>query len=320
MPHDARPLVLLGPRGESGEIGRMVDRIGESGVLTASGIASITAGWRSREGELDKLEPELAGRATDLSLFARGRQAIQQDAELAQGFRTLRRRLVLLRRAYNAQLAQLTEAHRNLQEMRGEDSVLGPSRTEALTAIQRLDTWHVDRVAQLRDDFQRALRPQTRLSVRRATQAVRRDLGDASIVFIGGGHVGVLLNRLCLFGGRQLLENRTIIARSAGAMAIASRVVLFHDRPPWGEGHPEILEAGLGLTGGLIPFPGASARLRLEDRRYMARLAARCAPGICTLLDPGQYLVRTRDGWHGSARRIDPTGRCVSFFAGSQAA
>ena len=80
-------------------------------------------------------------------------------------------------------------------------------------------------------------------------------------MLIAGGHVAVLVNRLRLFGMRALLGHKPIAAWSAGAMALTTRVLLFHDRPPQGAGNAEIFEHGLDLVPDAVFLPHAATRL-----------------------------------------------------------
>jgi hypothetical protein len=119
----------------------------------------------------------------------------------------------------------------------------------------------------------------------------------------------VLLNRLRLFGVDRLLAGRTVVACSGGAMALAERVVLFHDAPPWGPGHPEVGEVGMGLVTGVIALAHGSARLRLGDMARVARFARRFAPDACLLLDPGARAEWAGEWSAAEARVLATSGR-----------
>ncbi len=113
----------------------------------------------------------------------------------------------------------------------------------------------------------------------------------------------MLLNRLRLFGLERLLRTRPVVAWSAGAMAIAERVVLFHDHPPQGAGNAELFEAGLGLVRGAVFLPHAASRLALDDPTRVALLARRLArPRACTLDDGDAAALAPRPA-RGSALR-----------------
>jgi hypothetical protein len=110
-------------------------------------------------------------------------------------------------------------------------------------------------------------------------------------VAIAGGHVGVLLNRLRLFGIDELLGERALFAWSAGAMAVAERIVLFHDYPPQGGALPRCSKRGSDCARGLLPLPHARRRLRLDDplRVALHRPPLRARPALA--FDDGARLV-----------------------------
>jgi len=111
---------------------------------------------------------------------------------------------------------------------------------------------------------------------------------------VTGGHVGVLLHVLRLFAVAEHVHG-PVITWSAGAMALADQVVLFHDHPPRGERPPEVHADGLGLYPGVVPLPHAARRLRLGDADHVALLAQRLAPRRAVLL-PAGTRVDLRDG------------------------
>ncbi|MDE2945022.1 MAG: Type 1 glutamine amidotransferase-like domain-containing protein [Gemmatimonadota bacterium] len=310
------PLVLLGPRGGGLALRDVVRELEAGGALSPGArIAAITAGWRDREANEGLIDPGLADRIVDLELYRRSDRIAEADTELARAHRETRGRLEALRRAYNLRLHGLIEAHRRLAELQGDESVLRAERGEALEAIRRLDARHLDRVIEIRSEFEHRMTPPERDAARLQRREVNARLEGAEAIVLEGGHVGNLLSRLRLFGGRKLLDGRTVIGRSAGAMVLTERVVLFHDRPPWGEGHPEVFDAGLGIAEGLVALPHASARLALRDRTRGARLAVRFSPASCVLLDPGRRIDRAGDGWRGrgGVERLDAAGRRVPF-------
>ena len=119
----------------------------------------------------------------------------------------------------------------------------------------------------------------------RAEIAAQIDAVDA--VLITGGNIIVLLNRMRLFGLADLLARKPVVAWSAGAMVLAERIVLFHDRMPQGRRDAELLGAGLGLVGGHLVFPDPKRRLRKRDRLRIALLSRRFVPDRCVALDSG---------------------------------
>jgi hypothetical protein len=103
-----------------------------------------------------------------------------------------------------------------------------------------------------------------------------------------------------MFDVLDLAPHTPVIAWSGGAMAVAERVVLFHDSPPQGPGDPAIYARGLGLVAGVVPLPHAGDRLRLDDPARVALFARRFAPDVCVTLDGGDRL-----DFDGGAARWD---------------
>ncbi len=125
--------------------------------------------------------------------------------------------------------------------------------------------------------------------------------------------MGVLLQVLHLFHVAPHVPP-TVVAWSAGAMALAERVVLFHDRAPQGFGHAELYDDGIGLVRGVVLLPHARRRLIVDDRTRMAVLARRFAPAHCVVLDDGAR-VDMGDGTRlaSEARVVGTDGRIVAL-------
>ena len=79
-------------------------------------------------------------------------------------------------------------------------------------------------------------------------------------------------------------------------MALTTRVLLFHDRPPQGAGNAEIFEHGLDLVPDAVFLPHAATRLAIDDRRAHGPCSpGGCARRRCYTLDDGDWLL-FRDG------------------------
>ena len=139
-------------------------------------------------------------------------------------------------------------------------------------------------------------------------------LAGASALVVAGGHVGVLADVLHLFNIAAALRS-PVIAWSAGAMALAERIVLFHDRSAHGPGHPEVYTSGLSLIRGMVPLPHARARLLLNDAPRMAVFARRFAPARCVLLENGTRLDIGNGSWPGSTRVLTEDGHAITLEA-----
>ena len=132
---------------------------------------------------------------------------------------------------------------------------------------------------------------------------------DCSGMVVTGGHVGVLLHLLHIFGLAAMIKE-PLITWSAGAMALSERVVLFHDQGPPGRQHPEVFAEGLGAFSGVLPFPASPSSIAAE--RAGADVAcwpggSRRAPACCCPTASGSIFVtasRCRRARAGST----PTG------------
>ena len=300
------PLVLLGPQRLQPTLTRAMSELGTSGQ-----VAAITAGWRDREDEDDELREHLGGRVVNLELYRRAEELFETDTRLFEGHRQRQDRLREAQRLYRRRLRHALAAARELLAIEGDSELLVQGRRDAVAAVRDLDARHLETVRDIHRRFRREVRPDRRAGLRRHRAELSRLLAGCGSLAIAGGHVAVLLNRLRLFDLLYLAADRPIFAWSAGAMALAERVVVFHDSPPQGAGDAEVLETGLGRLRGLLPFPHARRRLRLGDRLRVCLLGRRFAPSICVALDEGDHLRREGDGWTAvaPARRMTEAGR-----------
>lgn len=274
-------ITLLGPQQPIPCLITAVDSLGIRGR-----IAAITAGWEERELEDDELKAHLRGKSVNLQLWERTERVFERDPELLAGLRTRKERVLRLQEIYRMRLGHLLEAARELQTWKGYPDDLEPEQEDAFDLVRRLDRHQLEHVAEVNQWFFERYRPEEREDLVKHREEVRRIAEDCDAIAIAGGHVGVLLTRLRLFGIADLARRKTVIAWSAGTMVLTTRVVLFHDTPPQGKGHPEVFEPGLELVPGLVALPHARKRLRLEDPLRVQRLERRFAPDLCVPFDP----------------------------------
>ena len=289
--HNPAPVVLLGPQRHRTEVGAEVARLRDGGR-----VALITSGWQEWEGDDAWLRDAVGGEVVNVDLYRRAEGIWADDPSLAAAHSELQQRVRLLRRVYNARLEHAMDAWISIESMAGDPAVLDAERGSALEGVRRLDRHHLGRIEGLRADFDARMRPTDREGLRRERDAVIHTLRESSAIVVAGGQVATLLNRLRLFDLAPILGERPVVAWSAGAMALTERVVLFHDSPPWGPGHAEVGEAGLGLVSGLVALPNGRQRLRLDDPDRVGRMARRFSPDVCLSLDPG-----ARAEWNGLA-------------------
>jgi hypothetical protein len=308
-------VVLLGPQRLQPTLVDAVESLGIRGR-----IASVTAGWEEREREDQELSAHLHNRTFNLALFERAEDVYHNDSELFEAANARHDKLRKLQELYRVRLVHLMQAAREIlrrEHQPGFAGLVEPQVLGALDALRRLDDEHTQRLREVHVQFEREQQPARRPHVARHRRELGLQLEQCSALCIAGGHVGVLLNRLRLFGILDLLEEHPIFAWSAGAMALTERVIAFHDSPPHGSGDAEVLDVGLGAVAGVVALPHADKRLKLDERARVALFARRFAPATCVALWP-----RTRIDWRAGklsgetgTRRLTAAGELAEVGA-----
>jgi hypothetical protein len=280
-------IILLGPQRRP-----TVDAVIRSMPLRQDGpIATVTAGWRERESDDRELSRALGGRDANLGLYRRWLDVQDRDPQYAAAERRLQEVLTELQDNYLLRLDYALRAVYALQRRDGPSRLRADAVAEAIDAVRELDAAHLRHVNDVRGEFFQRLRPHDRPVIAAHRAIVAELLADAGALVMAGGHVGVLADALHLFNVAAALQSEAgrspVIAWSAGAMALAERIVLFHDRSPQGTGHAEVYGTGLSVLRGMVPLPHARTRLMLDDTPRMAVFARRFAPARCILLDSG---------------------------------
>jgi hypothetical protein len=191
---------------------------------------------------------------------------------------------------YRLQLEHARGAVRDVWSYGADPAIARAARRSALGLMRRLDREHALAIARVHEEFDCEQRPGSRAPIAQHREQLAALIRSAAAVLIAGGHVAVLINRLRLHRLADLIADKPVIAWSAGAMAAAGRIVLFHDQPPQGAGVAELFEQGLGLVAGVLPLPDAQTRLHLHDDAHVSILARRFAPAHCLTLDHGSVL------------------------------
>lgn len=306
-------IVVLGPQRKVPTLLETARSLG----LEHGPFATVTAGWEEREGVDRELLEHLEGRARNLGLYFRLQEALRRDPELFDALQGLHDRTRVVREMYVLRLRHAADAARSLLERQPrapkpeaaavEAADLDAERAEAIEALRRLDADHLERMRAIGAEFEETWRPREREALAAQREEVLRLLDDVPCVCVAGGHVAVLLECLRLFGIGETLAGRTVIAWSAGAMALARRVILFHDSPPQGAGNAEAFDEGLGLFEGFVPLPHARKRLRLEDPVRVELFARRFGPDLCMVLDHGD-----RADWVAGSWTVASGSRCLT--------
>jgi hypothetical protein len=303
-------ITLLGPQRRP-TLDRVLSSLGVDGP-----VAVVNAGWQERESDDAEIAALAGGLAVNLRLFARWMDVLQADPEYAAAEREHRlvldelQQLYLIRldhalRAVSA-VAARPDGHANTRAMALED---------ALAAVRLIDATHLARVRELHDTFYATWRLEERGAIAGHREEVRGLLSTAECLLLAGGHVGDLLRVLHVFHVAPHLPPR-VVAWSAGAMVLTSRVVLFHDRAAHGRSLTEVFDAGLDVAPGLVLLPHARRRLRTDDHFRMSVLARRFAPATCLVLDDGVRVDLGPDGaLPPDARLLGADGRITEGTA-----
>lgn len=278
-------------------------------------VAAVNAGWRERESDTGELDDVLGGRAQNLELHRRWHEVLAADPALAAAEQRLAERLDALRTAYRVRLRAALAAVRAVHRQVRDPEVAAEAESDALASLRALDGWHLAQGRRLRAEHRAEVGLAARPAVAEHRAAVAGLLCGSGGLVVAGGHVGVLLHVLELFALREVVAG-PVITWSAGAMALAERVVLFHDHPPRGERPAEVHADGLGLYAGVVPFPHARRRLRLDEPEQMGLLARRLAPSRAVLLPDGARLDLEHGVLPRSARRLEPSGLVSAGLAG----
>lgn len=287
-----RTVVLLGAQRFDPSLGGAVAALG----LGDERVAIITAGWQERESEDSDLHEHLGQRTVNLRLHARSEEVFHNDEPLAAAHR---RRQVLLRHKqdfYRVRLEHSLEANHVIRQRKAPLQILEEEQAASIGAIRMLDDYHLGQCARVHEEFEAETGLLERPWIARHRRQLAHLLSGCAAVAIAGGHVASLLNRMRLFGIHDLIGDRPVFAWSAGAMAIAERVVLFHDSPPQGPGAAEVLDRGLGLVPEVVPLPQPETRLRLHDPERVSVLARRFAPARCLAFPARAHVTWTRPG------------------------
>ena len=288
-------IVLLGPQRF-----RQSSRTAARDLADGGRVAVVNAGWQHREGDDAELLDVMGDGARNLELYRRWNEVMDYDAELAEEYGKHMTLFMEHLALYEIRLNAALECFHLLWRRRVQDPDLHDGAlTAALAAVRDVDVWHLYQTGVLVRRFAARTQPGRRESVARHRAEVVEILADSSVIALAGGHVGVLMECLELFGVAALIASRSrphLLAWSAGAMALCENVVLFADEQPQGNGHPEIFRAGLGVVRHLVPLPHARRRLHLQDKARVSAFAGRFPGSMCAILDDAVRVPIGPDG------------------------
>lgn len=282
--------MLLGAQRFDETLGTLVRRLECNGP-----IATITAGWREREDEDEDLSAHLECETINLRLYHRAIEVFARDTELAKAHRAQQATLHHKQDFYRIRLEHEIAANHVIRQRWAPADVLEHEEAASVAAIRLLDEHHLAECRRIHAQYEDAMAPSQRPAVAEHRERLVEILGRCQGIAIAGGHVASLLNRMRLFGLRDLIEDQTVFAWSGGGMVVSERLVLFHDSPPQGRGASEVLDEGLGLVPDIVMLPHPETRLRLEDPERVSLLASRFDPAWSLAFPAGAHVI-VRDG------------------------
>ena len=290
---------LLGPQQLKVSLGDAVSALGREGP-----IALVTCGWQEREDNDEELPAQLGRKTINLKLYERGEQVLQADRPFAKAHRARQDQLRQIQEFYRLRLERTFDAALDIARKSAGTDLEADELRLSMEQIRRIDQEHLERVSALRQAYELALRPMERPVIARHRKELKEILDSVGILAIAGGHVAVLMNRLRMFGLKDLLDDQVLVAWSGGAMVTGERVVLFHESPPEGFGISEVLEQGIGLHAGVLPLPNPKLRLKLDEPLRVGWLSRRYAPSKCVAMDQGDYVQFDGRNWFGEQGTI----------------
>lgn len=305
--------LLLGPQRPTRNI---AEAIADAGIPDGK-IATITAGWQEAEDDIDDLREVVGRPLQDLRLYTRTDEVFQADTELAAGYRARQDKLMQQQRLYRLRLKHLAVAARQTIRAVGDPALVAAEKRHAIAQLRALDRHHLHRTESIRRPFNERFNTETSLLLAQHHKEVGEAIDQCSAVLIAGGNLPILLNRILLLGVDELIANRPVIAWSAGAMVLAKRIVLFHDRGPQGKRDAEVFGRGCGLVSGSVFFPDAAHRLRESERSRIELMCRRFSPDTCITLDNGAALefAGAKIKAANAVRRFNREGRIVKLRA-----
>ncbi len=290
--------VLLGPQRFLTTAGTVVRSLQADGP-----IATVTAGWRDREGDDAELDEVMDGRTRNLGLYRRLLDVLEADTDFSAAALAHREAMDELAGVYSVRLQRALDSVYAVQRRLVREDMADAALADGVRVVRSIDDWYLDLVDQLYVELEAAAPVSESEPIQRHRAEISELLGGAAALAIAGGHVGVLLRCLKLFGVNPRPE-LPVVGWSAGAMALTERIVLYNDSGPQGVRGAEIWDRGLGRAPRVVALPHARRRLRMDDAMLLRVLVRRFADASCLLLDNGSRVDVGPDGELPTGARV----------------
>ena len=276
--------ILLGPQRFATTVTPALRSLGVDGP-----VAVVNPGWEERESDDAELDGLIDGRGLNLRLHHRMMDVIETDERFRVAAIDFRDRHDELRAFYGIRLQAGMDAVHAVARRTSRHGMRAAALDAAVEAVRDIDAWYTARLKDLYRDLDAAAPAEQSGPISWHRGEVHEALAGCAAVVMPGGHVGILLRALRLFGV-DIPDDVPVVAWSAGAMALTDRVVLFHDFTPHGVSAPELYDRGLGRLRGVVALPHARRRLRLDDELDLSAFARRFPEHALVLLDDGAQL------------------------------
>lgn len=278
-------------------------------------MAVINAGWEEREDESAELDAALDGRALNLRLFHRLGDVLAKDPTFASAASRFRIRHDDLTTLYRTRLDHVKEEVYAIAALvpthpaGAHQSAAYRGLLDAVENVRRTDDWYLRELGLLYGLLAEEGQTETSGMIGWHRGEVVAALSGCAAMVLPGGNIRSLMSAIRLFRVAIPAE-LPVIAWSAGAMALTDRIVLFHDFGSTAARETELFDYGLGRIKGVVVFPHARRRLRMDDQNRLAILAQRFHDAECVVLDDGT-LLDVRDGVRPASARIIGTDGIV---------
>ncbi len=242
-------------------------------------------------------------RSRNLGLYRRLLDVLETDTGFGAAALAHREAMDELAGVYSVRLQRALDSVYAVQRRLVRDDVADAALADGVRVVRSIDDWYLALVDQLYAELEAAAPISESEPIQRHRAEVAELLGGAAALAIAGGHVGVLLRCLKLFGVNPRPE-LPVVGWSAGAMALTDRIVLYNDSGPQGVRGAEIWDRGLGRAPHVVALPHARRRLRMDDAMPLRVLVRRFADASCLLLDNGSRVDLGPDGELPTGARV----------------
>lgn len=281
---------------------------------TTGPVAVINAGWEEREDDIAELDAALDHRMRGLRLFHRLTDVLRKEPEFGAAASRFRDRHDELTGLYRIRLDHAMNGVYAVQHQipshpaRAHQSAAYRALHDAVAGVRAIDQWYVAELDRLYLELEVEGGVNTSEVIGWHRAEIRTLQNDCVAWVLPGGNIRTLMSVLRLFAV-TIPPEVPVVGWSAGAMALTERIAIFHDYGPDGARETELFDTGLGRVRGLVAFPHARRRLRMDAPDRLGILAMRFAPAQCVLLDDGVILDIGPDGLIPDvARRVGGDG------------